>query len=270
MKSPFDPDPIDEIPLERAPLVRVLSQVRWPTLTQMQAEPLGHIASEFGKSISSDYPIYGEQQEVQIVLTPEGPTQQAKGIIYQFKSSDEIWRVSLTTTFITLEASSYTSKKDFCDRFTSILDALQSVAAIPQASRVGFRYVNRVDDSEIYDRIGELVNPLVMGGGSVPLGPANLMQSINESLFAIGNTNLLARWAHLPPRGTTDLTIEASERSSWLLDLDAFREGNSAFVPQELVAQAETLSRVAYKFFRWAVKEEFLKVYGGKFDETAS
>jgi uncharacterized protein (TIGR04255 family) len=271
MHSPFEPGPIDEIPLARAPLVRVLSQVRWPTLTQMQAELFAAVAAEFGRAISVDYPIYGEQQEVQIVLTPNGPTQQAAGIIYQFQSSDENWRVSLSTTFITLEVSRYTSIEDFRDRLASILRSLQNVVSIPQASRIGFRYVNRVDEPDTYARIGELVNPLVMGGGSVPLvSGAALMQSVSESLFIVGENRLLARWAHLPPRGTTDPTIDASDMPSWLLDLDTFKEGHSDFTPESLAAQSEELSRVGYKFFRWAVKSEFLKVYGGDIDESTS
>ena len=38
MASPFGTEPVPEVPLERAPIVRVLAQVRFPELTKLVAE----------------------------------------------------------------------------------------------------------------------------------------------------------------------------------------------------------------------------------------
>lgn len=264
MRSPFDSDPVDEIPLARAPLVRVLSQVRWPSMVQLRTD-LSHMALQLGKAVFSEYPIYSEQKEMQVLITPEGASQQASGTVYQFRSVDEVWRVSFSESFITLDAGKYTSKTDFCDRFASVLAALKEIIEIPYASRIGFRYVNRVDDPDEYARIGSLVNPQVMGGGSVPLADgAALMHSVCESVFAVGEHKLLTRWAHVPPGGTTDPTLEASTKPSWTLDLDTFTEGQFSFEPRELVTLADELSTISYKFFRWAVTDEFLRTYGGE------
>jgi uncharacterized protein (TIGR04255 family) len=232
-------------------------------MVQLRAD-LSNVALALGQAIFSDYPIYSEQKEMQVVLTSGGASQQASGTVFQFSSIDDNWRVALSESFLTLDARKYTSKSDFCARFTKILQSLSEIIEIPYASRVGFRYVNRVDDPNEYKRIGDLVNPHVMGGGSVPLANnAGLMHSVCESVFAVGGHKLLTRWAHVPPGSTTDPTIEPSARLSWTLDLDAFTEGQFGFDPGKLVTLAEELSTISYKFFRWAVTDEFLRAYGG-------
>jgi uncharacterized protein (TIGR04255 family) len=262
--SPFDPVTLEEIPLARAPLVNVLAQVRWPPVTYFETN-LEEIAHHFGRLIGDQYPLFNKQHEMQINLTSNGVRSEPAGVIFQFQSADEIWRVSISGSFVALDTKKYTSRGDFGKRLVHVLDCLTQVAKIPFAARIGFRYVNRVDDEDIVDRLNDLVDFAAMGGGAVPLGEnGELVHSLSEAVYRTGGDQLLVRSAHLPPGTILDPSIQPSAKRSWTLDIDAFTEGRVDFDPEKLVASAERLSHVGYRFFRWATKPEFLRLYGGE------
>jgi len=57
--------------------------------------------------------------------------------------------------------------------------------------------------------------------------------------------------------------IEPLAEVSWILDLDMFRPESRAFAPDDVVADARAYAERIYAFFRWAVTEDFLRLYGG-------
>jgi hypothetical protein len=68
----------------------------------------------------------------------------------------------------------------------------------------------------------------------------------------------------LPPAVTFDPAIEAAEARSWVLDLDAYSIDQMAFDPHDLAGLATRLTERVYRFFRWAVEDEFLVIHGGR------
>jgi hypothetical protein len=46
--------------------------------------------------------------------------------------------------------------------------------------------------------------------------------------------------------------------------LDMFRAETRTFDPSEVVADARSYAERIYTFFRWAVTDDFLRLYGGK------
>lgn len=266
--DPFGHDPITEVYLPEAPLARVLSQVRWPAVTELKAD-LDGVATRLGQQLSETFPLYGQQREAQVLLTPEGVTQTPGAVIYQFQSVDENWKVSMTDSFLTLETSVYRSRTDFCNRLASVLASLASVINPPWINRVGFRYVNRVEGQN-FDLLDSIVEPAVLGGAAVPLSDGvSLVNSISQTVYALNDAMLLARWAKLPAGNTIDPSIEAVDGWSWVLDLDAYREGKMPFDATGLSETAASLSAIAYNFFRWATKPEFLRLYGGEIDAAS-
>jgi uncharacterized protein (TIGR04255 family) len=260
--SPFSDEVVAETPLLRAPLARVLAQVRWPRTT-LVSDNLDAVAREFGAAVAGAYPLSGSRQEMTLLVSPEGVTQQPGATVHQFTSADDDWVVSLSATFIVLESRKYTSRTDFCERLKLNLDALKSIVAIPISDRVGFRYINRLHSPEDMDDLAQLVRPEVMGGATVPLaGKAELLHCISESLYVLGDVRLMARWAQLPPGGTTDPMVPPVDSRSWLLDLDASQEARKPFDPVALAGAASELSGVAYRFFRWSVEPAFLERFG--------
>lgn len=264
MTSPFDPAPVDEVPLPRAPLVRVLCQVRWPPLSSIRTN-LDAFADQLGQLLSDVYPIINHEREVQLTISPEGVTQQPGGKIYRLESADSEWKISLGESFIALETTDYTSRQDFCNRLARVIVELQKIVTVPYVVRIGFRYTNRIsEEEEQYSRIDKLIDFSVLGGRPIPLaGNAKRLHSLSEAVYQVDDTQLLVRSANLPAGATMDTGIKASASQSWVLDLDAFTEGRVEFDPKQVVSRIQDLSRVAYKFFRWITNEDFLKAYGG-------
>jgi len=53
------------------------------------------------------------------------------------------------------------------------------------------------------------------------------------------------------------------ENPSWILDLDMFSIRSQPLDTEGLVAEARTYAERIYTLFRWAVTDEFLRLYGG-------
>lgn len=262
--SPFSEADVEEVHLEDAPLLRVLSQIVWPELITLRDEGFNLFVNAFSSSIASEFPIRAEPQNVAFQLGPNGPIQQQGQGVYRFTSVDDAWSVYLSPTFVTLETTSYSSRVDFCARLTRVLTAVLAHTEIPRIDRLGFRYTNRVDAPSEFIRLSEWVDPIVLGGRSVPgAEDVRIHHSISETQYVVRGMNLTARWATLPPGGSFDPTLQASPHDSWTLDLDAFTETKMAFEPTAIVSEASRLSALGYNFFRWAVNDKFLVNFGG-------
>lgn len=260
--GPFSSEPLEEVPLPSAPLLRVISQIRWTTIAQLKYS-LDGIAENLALALTDDYPLVGQREEVQLILSPEGVDRRPAGPVHTLTSADGSWTVSIAESFLALDTSAYLSRDDFCGRLRLVLDAVALQVKIPRIERIGFRYVNRIDQDATYGRLSELINESLLGGAQVPLDGGKVAHSVSETLFQKGDVNLLTRWARLPAGSTLDPTIVASSNPSWVLDLDAFSTAIHALDPARNVESVTQLSQVAYRFFRWAVSPAFLREFGG-------
>jgi len=184
-------------------------------------------------------------------------------VVWRFSDILGQWRASLAAGFLALETTSYTSRSDFFARFESLVRALEDLE--PQVvDRVGVRYIDRIVGKELAD-IAELVRPEVLGISGLPV-IGHAQQSLSETVFNLDGAQVLARWGRLPANATVDPNaIEPIADPSWILDLDMFsNRPPRAFTAEEVVSQAKAYSERLYSVFRWVVKDEFLKRYGGK------
>lgn len=86
-------------------------------------------------------------------------------------------------------------------------------------------------------------------------------------MFDIPNTKaqLLARWGQLPPKATVDpAALDVIAEPSWILDLDMFRATSGPFDSKLVVSEVDEYADRIYTFFRWAVTDDFLRLYGGR------
>jgi uncharacterized protein (TIGR04255 family) len=264
LSEPFGEDPVAEVSLTRSPLVRALAQVRFPRLVAMSAQNIDATIGVAIERLKSDYPIFSEQREAQVTLTPEGVSQTPGARLWQLRSPDDAWQVTLGETFISLETKSYTSRADFVERLADVLTGVAETIAPPFAERLGVRYTNRIEDSALLLRLEELVRPEVLGGVAVPRPDGVvLVHTMSESLYKIESRMLHARWGLLPPGVVIDPTLPQAAGSNWILDLDSFTQDRSSFDASTLASAAEELASAAYRYFRWVVTEEFLRAFGG-------
>ncbi len=273
-EGPFSTQPIEEVPLARAPLARVLAQLRFPgamstlkygsSAIELLAEPL----------TSAGYPLLEEGQQLTLQVTPEGVTQLPGGRLWSFRSGDETWQINIGPEFVTLHTSAYEGRDDFISRLEVVLRIVADVVKPPSASRVGFRYINQIAPAT-RDSVESLIRPQLLGGLAVPQGSATLKASLSEATFAfdpagaaappgLAHDGLQARWGMLAANVSLDPSLPSSSSESWILDLDSFRHGAEAFDPARLAGEVRSLSLRAYRFFRWAVTDAFLERFGAK------
>lgn len=127
------------------PLSEVICQLRFPEILSISAEsPVA-----FQESIRSEYPIYQRRQDVpppRVTGTPgHFALENAPNVVnHQFASSDGVWRVNLTGTFISLSCSRYRCWEEFAARLDKPLAAFIRLYKPSFFQRVGLRYVNAV------------------------------------------------------------------------------------------------------------------------------
>jgi len=247
-----------------APLIRVLAQVRWPNFANHETR-FAELVRVLSESLGNDYPRYEEAHEVQLLIGPNGvmPQQAAGPPAHKYSSAQQDWTVTVASTFVVLETTAYTRRSEFIERFSKVLEAVANSGQIPLVSRIGYRYTNRIDDPTVYETWSTAINPTLRGFRGLPLTKeVTGIQSVGETLLNIGDRNLMARWALLPPGVALEPTIPVSTRPSWVLDLDSYRDLQMEFDTQSLLGEAGELAWNAYQFFRSVVSDELLSPPG--------
>jgi uncharacterized protein (TIGR04255 family) len=250
-----------EIPLEYAPLVRVLTQLRFPKIASIARDDF---IGPFQEAIREEYPVLRPEEGHDIFVGPEG-VQSRTSKVWRFYNLDETWRVSLSPDFLALETVRYTSRDDFIGRFHRLLVALRDHINPQTIDRLGVRYIDRIHGDNC-GQLNSLVRSEVAGILATELG-AFAQQTINESVFRVPDEpwTMLARWGKLPAGATIDPNaLEAIGSESWILDLDVFHQQSRPMDVEHLTTQTRQFAERIYTFFRWAITEEFLVRYGGE------
>jgi uncharacterized protein (TIGR04255 family) len=261
---PFGP-PVPEIALPRAPLVFVVAQVRFERLASVSSESF---IGGFQEAIRGVYPVMRREQQAGVLIGPSGPIAQAESSnAWRFDERPERWQVTLAPDFVALSTTRYTRRRDLIDRLRDVVTAAQEHLQLRFCDRLGVRYIDRVTDEDLLGRLAELVRREVLGTTGVDPGEAGVQQAhtFSDSTYRLRESvELHGRWGLLPPQTTFDPSVEPADARSWVLDLDAYTTQQDAFDPAALTARAEALCERVYRFFRWAVTDEFLTVHGGQ------
>lgn len=255
--DPFSRKGPDEVPLQRAPLVRVISQLRFPPIAALGRPDF---MAPFQEAIRPRYPILTPERTAGFMFGPQGVMlQNSDGVVWRFHDKANVWSVSLGPDFVALESMGYTDRDDFFKRFDEVVRALDEVAKLPVYLRLGVRYVNRITGPEL-ESLPSLVRPEVLGLGASAV--AGLNHSICESLFMDGDTGLRTRWGRLPPNATTDpAALQPIAEPSWVLDLDMSRASQKDFDAAAILEDGRLFAENIHNFFRWCVTPKFLETY---------
>ena len=90
----------------------------------------------------------------------------------------------------------------------------------------------------------------------------SVKHSVSETRLAVEEGELLLRWGVMPPNMSPDpsaIALLATE--SFLLDIDVWSLGRTAFKGPALSKAFQKLAERAYSVFQFAVTEEFLRIY---------
>lgn len=254
-----------EVPLKNAPLIRVIAQMRFPTI--LSIENKGFVSS-FQEAIREDYSILQPKKTQDFILGEEGLILPSDSkIIWRFmdKIDSWHWRVSLASNFLALETTNYSSRDDFIERWQKVMQSLKDNIKPKTIERFGLRYINRLTGKDCQD-VSSLVKPEIAGIINTQLRD-NIHQVINQSLFIIPKTKkqITARWGLLSEGNTYDANvIQPISEPSWILDLDMSVSNHQNFLVEDVVKQTDEFSQRLYTFFRWMVEDEFLIRFGGE------
>lgn len=241
-----------EVRLQRAPLVEVICQVRFPPILRIANEP----PAAFQERIRERFPQLEIEQGVTIHFPPPlgtaSPLAEPTPRVYRFKSSDGRTIVSLALNFYALSTTSYTHWADFLDLFLLLHEAAREVYNPPYATRLGLRYVNRftfentgLDNVEAlleilrpeltilvkqdcWDEPMEMLNQLILGGE--------------------GGERLALR-----------IGFMGGENPAFTLDLDHYVEGNISL--ETVPALCQRYHDVIHSAFRWCIREDKLALF---------
>lgn len=261
--NPLVGPPPREVPLTKAPLVRVIAQVRFGQILSIGN---ADFIAPFQEAIRRQYPVLQPERTL-LEIRGQGDVKASTSVTaWRFFDASKSWRASLAPDFLALEAleGSYASRDDFIMRFERLLQALEQHIDPRVIVRLGVRYIDRVTGSNLED-LPSLVYPEVAGVLASSLA-GHAGQALSESIFLLPDDEgrLRARWGLVPANATVDPSAMApiGDRS-WILDLDAFVEMSKPLDVENVTKHARVFAERIYAFFRWVVTPEFLARYGG-------
>lgn len=125
------------------PLAEVICQLRFPEILTINAND----PAEFQEAIRADFPVFTRRQDIpapRLTGAPGNMTLQKQQPInnYQFASANGIWRINLTSKFISLTCAKYTGWEDFAAHLDKPLAAFIQTYKPAYFERVGLRYLN--------------------------------------------------------------------------------------------------------------------------------
>ena len=131
-------------------LAQVICQLRFPEILTISTT----LPAQFQEAIRGDFPRYQAVQEKpapKVIGAPGGyqVENQPGTINYSFASEDGVWRVNLTSKFISLSTSKYTTWEEFASKLDKPLATFISVYKPAYFERVGLRYINIFSRKEL-------------------------------------------------------------------------------------------------------------------------
>lgn len=236
-------------------LAEVICQLRFPEILTIETE----VPAKFQEAIRDEFPRYSVRKEApapKLAGTPGNmrmETQQSKNN-YQFVSADGVWRVNLTSTFISLACCRYTGWEDFAAKLDKPLAAFIQIYRPAFFERIGLRYLNFISRKNLELEgipFKELIQPQYLGllaDEHVQEGTTS-RNSIDAELAIRGGCRAKI---HAGP-GMVSRNGQQDKEIKFVFDLDLYMGGNIAV---NLSAGAlQTLHSQAFPIFRGAITD---------------
>ena len=257
-----------EVPLPRAPLERVIAQIRFPQILAIRNPDR---VADFQESIRDTYPDLSKEQGRNVDLSRETPEISERSLIWRFSGGQESpsWIVSLGVDFVALETTNYASRTDFLSRLDHIVSSLAESFNPASAQRIGLRYIDRMKDDAI-EELRDLIHPEVLG--ILSANHAEPQTLGNATVHLITNAQFLAdegliqgTWGKLPPNATHDPDLlEPLDSESWFLDLDMFTSNSIPYDTELVISTVRSFAKRIYSVFREMTTNNFLAFFGAK------
>ncbi len=229
-------------------LADVICQLRFPEILTINSQA----PADFQELIRSEFPRYSANKE--LVPSRAAPGSGNMNMNYQFISEDGVWRVNVTSTFISLACAKYTCWEAFAKKLDLPLAAFIKTYKPAFFERIGLRYINFISREELQLTdvpFSELFAPAylgLLGEEDVPESSA-VRSGVDAQIKIKGGcqVNIHAGPGIVKKNGQTDKEVK------FILDQDLFLSGNT---PVNYSAGAlEALHSQAYPIFRGAITD---------------
>ena len=237
-------------------LAEVICQLRFPEILSIAAK----LPVDFQDAIRDEFPVYSVRKEMpapKLSGTPGNLSIEKQEPItnYQFASADGIWRVNLTSKFISLACTRYTSWEDFAKKLDKPLVSFIKAYKPAYFERVGLRYVNFISRRDLELEgipYAQLFSPCYLG----PIAEEDVAEpsvsrcsiDVEMNLRAGCKVKLHAGPGLVKRNGQTDSEVK------FIFDQDLFMAGN---IPVNTsVGALQTLHAQAGPIFRGAITEK--------------
>ena len=237
-------------------IAEVICQLRFPEIPS-----IGTTApAAFQDAIRDEFPQFIRRQDLPAPKITGMPghlsLENQPGVInYQFSSADGAWRVNLTSRFISLTCSRYSSWEDFAMKLDKPLAAFIQIYKPAYFERIGLRYLNFISRYELGLEgvpFSQLISPCYLG----PLMEEDVQEAnstrcnVDAELNIRGGCRLKV---HAGP-GFVKKNGKSDQEVKFIFDQDLFMPGQ---VPVNLSAGAlQTLHAQAWSIFRGAITDQ--------------
>lgn len=236
-------------------LADVICQLRFPEILAISAK----IPADFQDRIRDTYPRYSSSMDTpapKLTGTPGhfAVENQPGTVNYQFSSEDGVWRINLTSKFISLSCNKYTCWEEFAKRLDKPLAAFIQVYKPAYFERVGLRYLNFISKRDLSLTecgFSDLIQPQYLGIlGDGEIQEQQTTRSSVDAELAIRHGCRVK--IHAGP-GMVKRNGQSDNEVKFIFDQDISMTGN---VPVNYSAGAlETLHSQAYSIFRSAITD---------------
>ena len=236
-------------------LAEVICQLRFPEILTIETT----IPAQFQEAIREEFPRYSVRKEApapKLTGTPGNfrMENQAQKNNYQFVSADGVWRINLTSTFISLACSRYACWEDFAAKLDKPLAAFIQTYRPAFFERLGLRYLNFISRRALEldgTPFRELLQAQYLGllADEQVQENATTRNSMDAELAIRGGCRAKI---HAGP-GMVTKNGQSDNEIKFVFDLDLYMPGNVAV---NLSAGAlQTLHSQAYPIFRGAITD---------------
>ena len=237
-------------------LAEVICQLRFPEILAIQA----NLPVAFQEAIRDEYPRYSSRKETpapKLTGTPGNVSLQKQDPVtnYQFFSADGNWRVNLTSRFISLSCSRYTSWEDFAARLDKPLVSFIQTYHPAFFERVGLRYLNFFSRKELGlegTPYRDMFAPCYLG----PLADEDVSEmgttrcSVDTEMSLRGGCRVKL---HAGP-GMVKRQGQPDNEVKFVLDQDLYMPGQVEV--KHCIGALQTLHSQAWSIFRGAITEK--------------
>lgn len=240
------------------PIIEVISQVRFPTDLAIQ----DGLPVAFQKKLSAEFPLLEIQQgnTFEVTVGPQAMGELKRSSappVFNMSSVDKTKRVSLSSDFLALTFTKYTSWTDFFGTWENVFNLFNAEYAPKIFTRFGLRYRNLVDKNSLglgKEPWSDLINTTSIGHlyGNLleqPVDETKLSSCFSLSQFNFEAYKLILQTAY----------VDNADGKGFVLDSDFFHENPIKADQLNLKKEFEVLHADTGSVFQAFIKEKLFK-----------